>query len=90
MLANPIVLSYPPRVIKVCFLSFSIPVSGRRSSIKRKFTITKALLFMADRSSIDRLRQQGYKSFCEETRLLSEQRLAILPHRDSEEIYILP
>ncbi|KAI7735769.1 hypothetical protein M8C21_000531, partial [Ambrosia artemisiifolia] len=37
--------------------------------IHRKFTITKALLFKADRSSFDRLRQQIYKLELEQKRL---------------------
>lgn len=60
--------SLPKFSISFCFgylqLSFSqihwyYPIFYDRADvIQRKFTITKALLFKADRSSFDRLRQQ--------------------------------
>ncbi|GMQ08356.1 hypothetical protein CsSME_00052115 [Camellia sinensis var. sinensis] len=44
-------------------------VSAWSDVIQRKFTITKALLFKADRSSFDRFRQQIYKLELEQKRL---------------------
>ncbi|XP_028792221.1 uncharacterized protein LOC114748031 [Neltuma alba] len=41
----------------------------KADTIQRKFVITKALLFKADRSSFDRLRQQIYKLELEQKRL---------------------
>ncbi|KAF7843478.1 putative CA-responsive protein [Senna tora] len=41
----------------------------KADAIQRKFVITKALLFKADRSSFDRLRQQIYKLELEQKRL---------------------
>ncbi|CAK9174492.1 unnamed protein product [Ilex paraguariensis] len=44
-------------------------LSIRSEVIHRKFTITKALLLKAERSSFDRLRQQIYKIELEQKRL---------------------
>ncbi|KAH8514524.1 hypothetical protein H0E87_007385 [Populus deltoides] len=52
-----------------CLIEARTELQHKSEVIKRKFTITKALLFKADRSSIDRLRQQIYKLELEQKRL---------------------
>ncbi|OAY36512.1 uncharacterized protein LOC110626816 [Manihot esculenta] len=52
-----------------CLIEAKNDLQHKSEVIKRKFTITKALLFKADRSSIDRLRQQIYKLELEQKRL---------------------
>ncbi|XP_050234665.1 uncharacterized protein LOC126682931 [Mercurialis annua] len=52
-----------------CLVEARNELQHKAESIKRKFTITKALLFKADRSSLDRLRQQIYKLELEQKRL---------------------
>ncbi|KAK8543351.1 hypothetical protein V6N13_136132 [Hibiscus sabdariffa] len=52
-----------------CLIEARNELQHKSEVIKRKFTITKALLFKADRSSFDRLRQQIYKLEMEQKRL---------------------
>ncbi|XWS20152.1 hypothetical protein CRYUN_Cryun31cG0076100 [Craigia yunnanensis] len=52
-----------------CLIEARNELQHKSKVIKRKFTITKALLFKADRSSFDRLRQQIYKLEMEQKRL---------------------
>ncbi|XVF25127.1 hypothetical protein REPUB_Repub13aG0187000 [Reevesia pubescens] len=52
-----------------CLIDARNELQHKSEVIKRKFTITKALLFKADRSSFDRLRQQIYKLEMEQKRL---------------------
>ncbi|XP_065867502.1 uncharacterized protein [Euphorbia lathyris] len=52
-----------------CLIEARTELQHKSEVIKRKFTITKALLFKADRSSIDRLRQQIYKLELDQKRL---------------------
>ncbi|GMI77907.1 hypothetical protein HRI_001459900 [Hibiscus trionum] len=52
-----------------CLIEARNELQQKSEVIKRKFTITKALLFKADRSSFDRLRQQIYKLEMEQKRL---------------------
>ncbi|CAI0392216.1 unnamed protein product [Linum tenue] len=52
-----------------CLVEARTELQHKSEVIKRRFTITKALLFKADRSSIDRLRQQIYKLEVEQKRL---------------------
>ncbi|PIN04786.1 hypothetical protein CDL12_22668 [Handroanthus impetiginosus] len=52
-----------------CLVEARNELQNKSEVIKRKFTITKALLFKADRSSFDRLRQQIYKLELEQKRL---------------------
>ncbi|KAL2899537.1 tRNA(Ile)-lysidine synthase [Bienertia sinuspersici] len=52
-----------------CLVDARNEVQQKSECIKRKFTITKALLLKADRSSFDRLRQQIYKLELEQKRL---------------------
>ncbi|EEF34974.1 uncharacterized protein LOC8266965 [Ricinus communis] len=52
-----------------CLIEARNELQHKSEVIKRKFTITKALLLKADRSSIDRLRQQIYKLELEQKRL---------------------
>ncbi|XP_022715140.1 uncharacterized protein LOC111274631 [Durio zibethinus] len=52
-----------------CLIEARNELQHKSEVIKRKFTITKALLFKADRSSIDRLWQQIYKIEMEQKRL---------------------
>ncbi|XP_022721529.1 uncharacterized protein LOC111278982 isoform X1 [Durio zibethinus] len=52
-----------------CLIEAKNELQHKSEVIKRKFTITKALLFKADRSSFDRLRQQIYKLEMEQKRL---------------------
>lgn len=52
-----------------CLVEAKNELQHKSEVIKRKFTITKALLFKADRSSFDRLRQQIYKLELEQKRL---------------------
>ncbi|XVE88725.1 hypothetical protein DITRI_Ditri19aG0092000 [Diplodiscus trichospermus] len=52
-----------------CLIEARSELQHKSEVIKRKFTITKALLFKADRSSFDRLRQQIYKLEMEQKRL---------------------
>lgn len=51
--------SFPKKYTSdLCCRSLFCACPNRSDVIQRKFTITKALLFKADRSSFDRLRQQ--------------------------------
>ncbi|XP_022724787.1 uncharacterized protein LOC111281324 [Durio zibethinus] len=52
-----------------CLIEARNELQHKSEVIKRKFTITKALIFKADRSSFDRLRQQIYKLEMEQKRL---------------------
>ncbi|XP_057978441.1 uncharacterized protein LOC131164915 [Malania oleifera] len=52
-----------------CLIEARSELLHKSEVIQRKFTITKALLFKADRSSFDRLRQQIYKLELEQKRL---------------------
>ncbi|KAG8656459.1 hypothetical protein MANES_04G139300v8 [Manihot esculenta] len=52
-----------------CLIEARNELQHKSEVIKRKFTITKALLFKADRSSMDRLSQQIYKLELEQKRL---------------------
>ncbi|KAL8250086.1 hypothetical protein R6Q59_033779 [Mikania micrantha] len=52
-----------------CLIEARNELKQKSEVIHRKFTITKALLFKADRSSFDRLRQQIYKLELEQKRL---------------------
>ncbi|KAI3766459.1 hypothetical protein L2E82_16517 [Cichorium intybus] len=52
-----------------CLIEARDELKHKSEVIHRKFTITKALLFKADRSSFDRLRQQIYKLELEQKRL---------------------
>ncbi|XP_059641634.1 uncharacterized protein LOC132283656 isoform X2 [Cornus florida] len=52
-----------------CLIDARNDLQHKSEVIQRKFTITKALLFKADRSSFDRLRQQIYKLELEQKRL---------------------
>ncbi|KAA8541689.1 hypothetical protein F0562_022841 [Nyssa sinensis] len=52
-----------------CLVEARNELQHKSEVIQRKFTITKALLFKADRSSFDRLRQQIYKLELEQKRL---------------------
>ncbi|KAK1434205.1 hypothetical protein QVD17_11124 [Tagetes erecta] len=52
-----------------CLIEARNELKHKSEIIHRKFTITKALLFKADRSSFDRLRQQIYKLELEQKRL---------------------
>ncbi|GLT75585.1 hypothetical protein SLA2020_472980 [Shorea laevis] len=52
-----------------CLIEARNELQHKSGVIKRKFTITKALLLKADRSSFDRLRQQIYKLEMEQKRL---------------------
>ncbi|KAE8674147.1 putative beta-galactosidase [Hibiscus syriacus] len=52
-----------------CLIEARNELQQKSEVIKRKFTITRALLFKADRSSFDRLRQQIYKLEMEQKRL---------------------
>ncbi|KAH7866833.1 hypothetical protein Vadar_025599 [Vaccinium darrowii] len=52
-----------------CLIEARSELQHKSDVIQRKFTITKALLFKADRSSFDRLRQQIYKLELEQKRL---------------------
>lgn len=52
-----------------CLVEAKNELQHKADVIQRKFTITKALLFKADRSSFDRLRQQIYKLELEQKRL---------------------
>ncbi|CAH8381271.1 unnamed protein product [Eruca vesicaria subsp. sativa] len=52
-----------------CLIEAKNELQNKSEVIKRKFSITKALLFKADRSSFDRLRQQIYKLEMERKRV---------------------
>ncbi|CAH9090492.1 unnamed protein product [Cuscuta epithymum] len=52
-----------------CLIETRNELEHKSETIQRKFTITKALIFRADRSSLDRLRQQMYKLELEQKRL---------------------
>ncbi|ESQ35031.1 hypothetical protein EUTSA_v10008108mg [Eutrema salsugineum] len=52
-----------------CLIQAKNELQHKSAVIKRKFSITKALLFKADRSSFDRLRQQIYKLEMEQKRV---------------------
>ncbi|KAJ9568424.1 hypothetical protein OSB04_004390 [Centaurea solstitialis] len=52
-----------------CLIEARNELKHKSKVIHRKFTITKALLFKADRSSFDRLRQQIYKLELEQKRV---------------------
>ncbi|XP_059641886.1 uncharacterized protein LOC132283868 [Cornus florida] len=52
-----------------CLVEARNELKHKSEVIQRKFTITKALLFKADRSSFDRLHQQIYKLELEQKRL---------------------
>lgn len=52
-----------------CLIDARNELQHKSEVIKRKFTIKKALLFKADRSSFERLRQQIYKLEMEQKRL---------------------
>ncbi|CAL9215365.1 unnamed protein product, partial [Arabidopsis halleri] len=52
-----------------CLIQAKNELQHKSEVIKRKFSITKALLFKADRSSFDRLRQQIYKLEMEQKRV---------------------
>ncbi|XP_076938141.1 uncharacterized protein LOC143606167 [Bidens hawaiensis] len=52
-----------------CLIEARTELKHKSEVIHRKFTITKALLLKADRSSFDRLRQQIYKLELEQKRL---------------------
>ncbi|XP_068653361.1 uncharacterized protein [Aristolochia californica] len=52
-----------------CLIEARSELQHKSELIQRKFTITKALLFKADRSSFDRLCQQIYKLEAEQKRL---------------------
>ncbi|KAI7986186.1 hypothetical protein LOK49_LG14G02046 [Camellia lanceoleosa] len=52
-----------------CLIEAKNELQHKSDVIQRKFTITKALLFKADRSSFDRFRQQIYKLELEQKRL---------------------
>ncbi|KAG6395729.1 hypothetical protein SASPL_141853 [Salvia splendens] len=55
-----------------CLVEARNELQSKSEVIKRRFTITKALLFKADRSSFDRLRQQIYKLELEQKRLVED------------------
>ncbi|KAF8045398.1 hypothetical protein N665_5014s0002 [Sinapis alba] len=52
-----------------CLIEAKNELQNKSEVIKRKFSITKALLLKADRSSFDRLRQQIYKLEMEQKRV---------------------
>ncbi|KAK2983813.1 hypothetical protein RJ640_008489 [Escallonia rubra] len=52
-----------------CLIKARNELQHKSEVIQRKFTITKALIFKADRSSFERLRQQIYKLELEQKRL---------------------
>ncbi|XP_048614168.1 uncharacterized protein LOC106447271 isoform X1 [Brassica napus] len=52
-----------------CLIEAKNELQNKSEVIKRKYSITKALLFKADRSSFDRLRQQIYKLEMEQKRV---------------------
>lgn len=52
-----------------CLIETRNELQHKSEVIQRRFTITKALLYRADRSSLDRLRQQIYKLELEQKRL---------------------
>ncbi|XP_021902884.1 uncharacterized protein LOC110818350 [Carica papaya] len=52
-----------------CLIEARNELQHKSEIIKRRFTITKALLFKADRSSFERIRQQIYKLEMEQKRL---------------------
>ncbi|KAG6575479.1 hypothetical protein SDJN03_26118, partial [Cucurbita argyrosperma subsp. sororia] len=52
-----------------CLINVRSKLQHKADVIRRKFTITKALLCKADRSSLDRLQQQIYKLELEQKRL---------------------
>ncbi|XP_022953218.1 uncharacterized protein LOC111455829 isoform X2 [Cucurbita moschata] len=52
-----------------CLINARSKLQHKADVIRRKFTITKALLYKADRSSLDRLQQQIYKLELEQKRL---------------------
>ncbi|XP_021716640.1 uncharacterized protein LOC110684493 [Chenopodium quinoa] len=52
-----------------CLVDAKNELQHKSEGIKRKFTITKALILKADRSSFDRLRQQLYKLEADQKRL---------------------
>ncbi|XP_058228155.1 uncharacterized protein LOC131336372 [Rhododendron vialii] len=52
-----------------CLIEARNELQHKSDALQRKFTITKALLFKADRSSFDRFRQQIYKLELEQKRL---------------------
>ncbi|KAG2305371.1 hypothetical protein Bca52824_034022 [Brassica carinata] len=52
-----------------CLIEAKNELQNKSEVIKRKFSITKALLFKADRSSFDRIRQQIYKLEMEQKRV---------------------
>ncbi|KAE7999116.1 hypothetical protein FH972_003589 [Carpinus fangiana] len=70
-----------------CLIKAINELQRKADGIQRKFTIKKALLFKADRSSFDRLRQQIYKLELEKQRLeedafvynLLQQQLKLFP-----------
>ncbi|XP_021754521.1 uncharacterized protein LOC110719845 [Chenopodium quinoa] len=52
-----------------CLVDAKNELQHKSEGVKRKFTITKALILKADRSSFDRLRQQLYKLEADQKRL---------------------
>ncbi|XP_058073899.1 uncharacterized protein LOC131222739 [Magnolia sinica] len=70
-----------------CLIEARNELQHKSEIIQRKFTITKALLFKADRSSFDRLCQQIYKLEAEQKRLEED---ATVYNRLQEQLKLSP
>ncbi|MQL79765.1 hypothetical protein Taro_012208, partial [Colocasia esculenta] len=70
-----------------CLIEARNELQHKSEIIQRKFTITKALLFKADRSSFDRLCQQIYKLETEQKRLEED---AVVYNRLQEQLKLSP
>ncbi|KAF6148813.1 hypothetical protein GIB67_038146 [Kingdonia uniflora] len=70
-----------------CLIAARNDLQHKSEIIQRKFTITKALLFKANRSSYDRLSQQIYKLEAEQKRLEDD---AIVYNRLQQQLKLSP
>ncbi|KAJ4958165.1 hypothetical protein NE237_025276 [Protea cynaroides] len=70
-----------------CLIEARNELQHKSEIIQRKFTITKALLFKADRSSFDRLCQQVYKLEAEQKRLEED---AVVYNRLQQQLKLSP
>ncbi|OVA01303.1 hypothetical protein BVC80_8793g13 [Macleaya cordata] len=70
-----------------CLVEARNDLQHKSEIIQRKFTITKALLFKADRSSFDRLCQQIYKLEAEQKRLEED---AVVYNRLQQQLKLSP
>nr|DAD48987.1 TPA_asm: hypothetical protein HUJ06_018924 [Nelumbo nucifera] len=70
-----------------CLIEARNELKHKSEIIQRKFTITKALLFKADRSSFDRLCQQMYKLEAEQKRLEED---ALVYNRLQQQLKLSP